>query len=132
MLIGGIALGLILGLLAGGSLLNLGTIRLRRIGLLAVALALRVATELLLNAHVALADALRVPLFATSFGLLLAALWVNRRFPGMSLAFVGILLNTIAIRPGDLDHDAQGHDGDVDSQSVRPANVLAISWKTPV
>src|SRR5689334_442312 len=97
MLIGGIALGLILGLLAGGSLLNLGALRLRRIGLLAIALALRVATELLLNAHVAFADALRVPLFATSFGLLLAALWVNRRFPGMSLAFVGILSNAIVI-----------------------------------
>ena len=97
MLIGGIALGLILGLLAGGSLLNLGALRLRRLGLLAIALALRVATELLLNAHVAFADALRVPLFATSFGLLLAALWVNRGFPGMSLAFVGILSNAIVI-----------------------------------
>src|SRR5689334_8809052 len=97
MLIGGIALGLVLGLLAGGSLLNLGALRLRRIGLLAIALALRVATELLLNAHVAFADALRVPLFATSFGLLLAALWVNRRFPGMSLAFIGILSNAIVI-----------------------------------
>ena len=97
MLIGGIALGLILGLLAGGSLLNLGALRLRRLGLLAIALALRVATELLLNAHVPFADALRVPLFATSFGLLLAALWVNRRFPGMSLAFVGILSNAIVI-----------------------------------
>jgi len=96
-LIGGIALGLILGLLAGGSLLNLGALRLRRLGLLAIALALRVATELLLNAHVAFADALRVPLFATSFGLLLAALWVNRGFPGMSLAFVGILSNAIVI-----------------------------------
>jgi MFS transporter, DHA3 family, macrolide efflux protein len=97
MLIGGIALGLILGLLAGGSLLNLGALRLRRLGLLAIALALRVATELLLNAHVAIADTLRVPLFATSFGLLLAALWVNRRFPGMSLAFVGILSNATVI-----------------------------------
>jgi len=96
-LIGGIALGLILGLLAGGSLLNLGALRLRRLGLLAIALALRVATELLLNAHVAFADALRVPLFATSFGLLLAALWVNRGFPGMSLAFIGILSNAIVI-----------------------------------
>jgi MFS family permease len=97
MLIGGIAIGLVLGLLAGGSLLNLGSLRLRRIGLLAIALALRVATDLLLNAHVAFADALRVPLFAASFGLLLAALWVNRRFPGMSLAFVGILSNGIVI-----------------------------------
>jgi MFS family permease len=97
MLIGGIALGLVLGLLAGGSLLNLGAIHLRRLGLLVVALALRVATELLLSAHVPLAELLRVPLFATSFGLLLAALWANRGYPGLSLAFVGILSNATVI-----------------------------------
>src|SRR5690242_8841129 len=97
MLIGGIALGLVLGLLAGGSLLNLGAVRLRRLGLLVVALALRVATEFLLNAGVGIVDTLRVPLFAISFGLLLAALWVNRGYPGFSLAFVGTASNAIVI-----------------------------------
>ena len=97
MLIGGIALGLILGLVAGGNLLNLGSIRLQRLGLLALALGLRVGTELLLNADVAIVDTLRVPLFAAAFGLLLVALWANRGYPGMSLAFVGILSNTIVI-----------------------------------
>jgi MFS family permease len=97
MLIGGIALGLVLGLLAGGSLLNLGSIRLRRLGLLVVALALRVATEFLLNAGVGIVDTLRVPLFAVSFGLLLAALWVNRGYPGFSLAFIGTASNAIVI-----------------------------------
>ncbi len=97
MLIGGIALGLVLGLVAGGNLLNLGSIRLRRLGLLALALGLRVGTELLLGADVAIVDTLRVPLFATAFGLLLVALWANRGYPGMSLAFVGILSNTIVI-----------------------------------
>jgi MFS family permease len=97
MLIGGIALGLVLGLLAGGSLTNLGYIHLRRLGLLVVALALRIATEYALNAGVGIVDTLRVPLFAASFGLLLFALWANRGYPGMSLAFIGILSNAIVI-----------------------------------
>ena len=53
MLIGGIVLGLVLGLIAGGNLVNLASIRLRRLELLAVALLLRVVTEFLLNAGVA-------------------------------------------------------------------------------
>jgi MFS family permease len=97
MLIGGIALGLVLGLLAGGSLLNLGSIRLRRLDLLVGALALRIATEFLLNAGIGIVDTLRVPLFAISFGLLLAALWVNRGYPGFSLAFIGTASNAIVI-----------------------------------
>ena len=97
MLIGGIALGLILGLIAGGSVLNLASVRLRRLPLLAVAVIIRAATELLLNAEVPLADTLRVPLFAASFGLLLVALWANRGYPGMSIAFIGILSNAVVI-----------------------------------
>ena len=50
MLIGGIALGLILGLVAGGHLTNLAYIRLRRMGLLLAAVFLRFGTETLLNA----------------------------------------------------------------------------------
>jgi len=97
MLIGGIALGLVLGLIAGGNLLNLGTIRLRRVGLLVVALALRVVTEVALNANIAVVETLRVPLLASAFGLLLFALWTNRGYPGMSLAFIGTLSNGIVI-----------------------------------
>ncbi len=93
MLIGGIALGLVLGLAAGGHLGNLAYIRLRRLGLLAVALILRAGTELLLNAGVAPVETLRLPLFAAAFGLLLIALWSNRGYPGMSLAFIGIFSN---------------------------------------
>ena len=52
MLIGGIVLGLVLGLIAGGNVVNLATIRLRRLELLAVALLLRVVTDFLLNAGV--------------------------------------------------------------------------------
>jgi len=97
MLIGGVALGLILGLIAGGSLGNLASIRLHRLGLLAIALLLRVVTELLLNAGVAPVEALRVPLLAGAFGLLLVALWANRGYPGMLVVFIGILSNTIVI-----------------------------------
>ena len=97
MLIGGIALGLILGLLVGGSITNLASVRLHRIGILIGAVLLRFGTEILLNRDVAIADTLRVPLFAAAFGLLLVALWANRGYPGMSLAFIGVLLNAVVI-----------------------------------
>ena len=57
----------------------------------------RFGTEFLLNAHVPLAEALRVPLLGTSFALLLVALWANRGYPGMSLAFIGVLANAVVI-----------------------------------
>ncbi|MEA2519111.1 MAG: hypothetical protein QOF49_1191 [Chloroflexota bacterium] len=97
MLIGGIVLGLVLGLLAGGSLGNLASIRLRWVAVLMIAVILRFGTEWLLVRGSAAIDAFRLPLFALAFVLLLASLWVNRTQPGMRLAFVGILLNTIAI-----------------------------------
>src|SRR4051812_12577562 len=97
MLLGGIALGLIAGLLAGGSLSNLVAVRLRWMAAIFAALLVRYGTELLISRGVAVIDQLRLPLFGGALGLLLAALWVNRRQPGMSLAFVGILSNTLAI-----------------------------------
>ncbi|MFL5777984.1 MAG: MFS transporter [Chloroflexota bacterium] len=93
----GLVVGLVVGLLAGGNLSNLATIRLRSVGLLFVAVILRFGTEAALRAGVPLADQLRLPLFAVSFAILLTGLWANRRFPGISLAFVGILLNATAI-----------------------------------
>ncbi|HUQ77880.1 MAG TPA: MFS transporter [Patescibacteria group bacterium] len=97
MLIGGIALGLILGLLAGGSLANLASVRLRWVAVLMFAVILRFGTEFLLVRGSGLVELIRLPLFFLAFALLLAALWVNRTQPGMRLAFVGILSNTIAI-----------------------------------
>ncbi len=97
MLIGGIALGLILGLLAGGSLTNLASVRLRWVAILMFAVILRYGTEFLLVRGNGLVELIRLPLFLFAFVLLLAALWVNRTQPGMRLAFVGILSNTIAI-----------------------------------
>ena len=97
MLIGGILLGLVLGLVAGGSISNLAAVRLRWIGILFLAVLVRFGTEAAIGAGVDVVQALRLPLFAISFGLLLAGLWANRSNPGLSLAFVGILLNTIAV-----------------------------------
>jgi MFS family permease len=97
MLIGGITLGLVLGLVAGGNISNLGSIRLQRLGLLIAAVLVRFGTEASLNLGVAPAEALRLPLLAGSYGLLLLALWPNRRYPGISLAFIGVLSNAVVI-----------------------------------
>lgn len=97
MLILGIVLGLVLGILARGDLLNLARIRLRWVGVIFIALLVRFATESLIGAGVGVVDVLRMPLFALSYGLLLVGLWANRGQPGLSLAFVGILANAVAI-----------------------------------
>ncbi|MBI2777490.1 MAG: MFS transporter [Chloroflexi bacterium] len=97
MLIGGIAFGLIAGLLAGGRLEYLASIRLRLVQLIFLGFVLRIATQFAIENGNAPADALRVPLFGIAFVLILRGLWANREQPGLSLAFVGILLNTIVI-----------------------------------
>lgn len=97
MLIGGIVLGLLLGLLSGGRLQNLANIQLRWTGLLLAAVIVRFGTEALLGAGVGLVESLRLPLLTLGFGLLLVALWSNRAYPGLSLAFLGVLSNAIAI-----------------------------------
>jgi len=97
MLIGGLTLGLILGLVAGGSINNLASIRLQRIGLLIAAVLVRFLTEALLNLGYAPIEPFRLPLLAGSFALLLLALWPNRRYPGISLAFIGVLSNAAVI-----------------------------------
>ena len=97
MLIGGIALGLVLGLLVGGRLERLADIRLRFLPLLFLAVIVRFATETLLGFGVELWDALRVLLLGGAYGLLLYTLWHNRTYPGLALAFVGIASNTAVI-----------------------------------
>lgn len=93
MLLAGIALGLIAGLLAGGHLGNLASVRLRWPALLFLAVILRFGTELALSRSLELADTLRLPLFAAAYGLLAFTLWANRRHPGLAIALVGIVLN---------------------------------------
>lgn len=97
MILSGIALGLLVGILAGGNIGNLVSVRLRWAALLFIAVIVRVLTEAALTRGLDLAEALRLPLFVLTYALLLAALWANRRHPGMIVAFVGILLNGIAI-----------------------------------
>jgi MFS transporter, DHA3 family, macrolide efflux protein len=93
----GIFVGLLLGLAAGGSLANLASVRLRWIWALSLAVIVRFLTEAALAAGVDIVEALRVPLLAAAFGILLAGLWANRSYPGLSIAFVGILSNAVVI-----------------------------------
>jgi len=96
-LIGGVALGLILGLLGGGRIEHLISIRLRLVQLVFLGFVIRIATQIAIDSGNAPADALRLPLFAAAFLLILIGLWANREQPGLSLAFVGVLLNTIVV-----------------------------------
>ena len=97
MLIISLVLGLVLGTLAGGSIMNLASVRLRLVQLLFLGLALRYATQFAIEAGVGGIDTFRLPLFAGGFALLLVGLWLNREQPGLPLAFVGILLNALAV-----------------------------------
>lgn len=96
LLIAGI-LGLVAGILAGGRLGNLLSIQLRYGVLIFLALVVRFATQWLIEQGVGVVDTLRMPLFASAFGLLVAALWLNRSQPGLLLAMVGIGANGLAI-----------------------------------
>ncbi len=97
MLILSLVVGLGLGLLAGGRLDNLASVRLRMVQLLFLGLILRYATQFAIEAGNDPAEALRLPLFAGGFALLLIGLWLNREQPGLPLAFVGILMNAVAV-----------------------------------
>ncbi len=101
MLVGGIVLGLVAGLLAGGRLDNLVRVRLRWIGLLFVAVIVRFGTEYLLARGIDWTIELRQFLFGFAYALLLAGLWVNRHHPGLALAFVGSLANAVVIALND-------------------------------
>jgi DHA3 family macrolide efflux protein-like MFS transporter len=97
MLIGAIVLGLLLGLAAGGSLWNLSAVRLHRLPFIAAAVLIRFATEAAIAGAVPAAEQLRLPLYGLAYVVLLIGLWPNRSYSGISLAFVGILANGIAI-----------------------------------
>ncbi len=97
MLLGGIALGLIAGLLAGGRLTNLTQVRLRWMPAIFLAVFVRYGTEAALSRDLPIAETLRVPLLATAYLILLLGLWANRREPGLAIAFVGTLSNAVVI-----------------------------------
>lgn len=97
MLILSLVFGLVAGLAAGGRISNLASVQLRLVQLLFLGLVLRYATQFAIESGNALADTLRLPLFAAGFLILLIGLWANREKAGLPLAFVGILLNAVAI-----------------------------------
>ncbi len=97
MLLGGIALGLVAGLLAGGSISNVVEVRLRWMGALFLAVVVRFGTEAALTREIPLAESLRLPLLVVAYLILLTGLWANRRQPGMAIALVGILSNAVVI-----------------------------------
>jgi len=97
MIVIGIALGLVLGLLARGKLTRLIDVHLTWIGLIFVAVVLRIGTQLAIADGIAIVESLRLPLYATAFLLLLAALWPNRSQPGITAVMVGAAANGLAI-----------------------------------
>jgi MFS family permease len=96
-LLGGVALGLIAGLLAGGRFANLAEIRLRWAAVIFLALIVRFGAEIGIDRGVAIVEQLRLPIFAAAFLLLAIGLWQNRRYPGIALALVGVVLNGVVI-----------------------------------
>jgi MFS transporter, DHA3 family, macrolide efflux protein len=96
-LLGGIALGLIAGLVAGGRLTNLTEVRLRWMAVIFLAVVVRYGTEAALSRDVPGAETLRIPLLVTAYSILLVGLWVNRRQPGLAIALVGTLSNAVVI-----------------------------------
>ena len=97
MLIGSLVLGVVLGLLAGGRIEYLASVKLRLVQAVFIGLFFRYATQFALELGSGPADTLRLPLFTAGFLFLLAGLWANREQPGLVLAFVGILLNAVAM-----------------------------------
>ena len=64
MLIISLVLGIVLGLLAGGQIMNLASVRLRFVQLLFLGLALRYMTQFAIEGGIAFANDFRLPLFA--------------------------------------------------------------------
>ncbi|HEY6057041.1 MAG TPA: MFS transporter [Candidatus Limnocylindrales bacterium] len=118
-------MGFALGLLAGGSLAHLVSVRLRWIALLFGAVIMRFLTEAALVRDVPAAETLRLPLFGGAYAMLLVGLWLNRRHPGLSIAFVGVFGNTIAIV-------ANGGYMPIWEPSLRAAGLIPAEISSPV
>ncbi len=97
MLLIGAVIGLAVGLLAGGRLDALLYVRLRFLALLIGAIVVRFGTQILIARGVDVVEALRLPLYASSFLLVVGVLWLNRARPGLLLVMVGVLANGLAV-----------------------------------
>jgi hypothetical protein len=96
-LLGGIVFGLILGLLTGGRLEHIGSVRLRWPALIFLAVLVRYGAEILLTRGFEPALAVQPILLVGASILLLVGLWANRQLPGMAIAFVGVASNAIVL-----------------------------------
>ena len=81
----------------GGKITRLIDVRLRWVGLIFLALVLRIGTQLAIANGIDMAETLRLPLYAAAFLLLLAGLWPNRNHPGIAAVMVGAAANGLAI-----------------------------------
>jgi DHA3 family macrolide efflux protein-like MFS transporter len=93
----GLTIGLVAGLVAKGKIGRLIDVHLRWVGLIFLALALRIGTQVAVGNQIEIADTLRLPLYAAAFGLLVAGLWPNRNHPGLLAVAVGAAANGLAI-----------------------------------
>ena len=97
MILVGAVVGLVLGLALGGRFDSLLNVRVRFALLIFLALAVRYGTQIAIASGAEFVDAARLPLYAASFTVLVVALWLNRRHPGLSLVAAGVAANGIAI-----------------------------------
>ncbi len=86
---------LVMAVLRGGRLTNLGDVELRAWWLLLIALALQFGTTWLPDTD--WAEGLGVGMVLLSYGLLMVLVLLNRSRPGMCLAGVGVLMNFTVI-----------------------------------
>lgn len=84
---------LVIAVLRGGRLVNLGDIELKGWWLLFIALGLQAGTNWLPEGSLNLG----VAMMLTSYVLLLIMVWLNRSKPGMWIAGIGVLANLIVI-----------------------------------
>jgi MFS family permease len=97
MIVIGLLVGLVGGLIAGGRIGRLVDVHLRWVGLIFLAVILRIGTQVAISNGVQIADALRLPLYAGAFALLICGLWPNRNYPGILAVIVGAGANGLAI-----------------------------------
>ena len=97
MLLGAIVLCLVAGLLTGGSIGRLASVRLRFVWLIFLALAIRVGVDTAADAGLATPDMVRIGALTLAYALLVVGLGANRRYPGILLALVGVLGNGVVV-----------------------------------
>jgi hypothetical protein len=92
-----VAAALVIGLLLGGNPAALGELRLRRLWLAYVAIALQVVAFPSGTLPWTTPDAVARGLWLVSYGLLIALIAANRRLPGIAVVGAGLACNLVAI-----------------------------------